>query len=353
MNELIATVDRFFKTEVAPRVARIDEFPAAASPVPVCDLLSGLGVPGVRGGTVTDISTPDLVEMLWTMSGYCAGVAAHAAFAIAARMVVGRLGLPLDGAPIALALHEDRELFPGDGGIDVGARVHEDGRVTGLKRSVPLAPCARALLVLARREIGLCLAIVKPGDGVEIGPPVALLGVRAVQCADVTLSGAPIVACAAIPERNIVHPLGVLALFTAACASGTAAAAVDEASRRAEEHRRANGSTARDESVALSLERHRAALRSARAAILEAANGLSPTDGRSWMACLRAKIATSQVAIDAALGAVRALGEGGWAHELGLEKRVRDATALGLLPIDRQRLALVCADVDRPAPAQR
>lgn len=347
MNERVAAVERFFKTEVGPRAARLDEFPAAPPPVAVGDLLAGLGIPGIRDGASGDLPPPEVVEMLWAASGHCAGVAAHAAYAIAARMVVSRLGLPLEAAPIALALHEDRELFPGEARIDVAAHVEEDGRVTGAKRAVPLAPCAGAILVLARREVGLCLAMVKLGAGVAVGPPIGHLGLRAVQAADVTLQSAPIAACAAIPERNLLHPLGVLALLTAACAGGTAAAALEAASRYAEERVQGGRSIARHEPVALMLERNRSALRSARAAMLEVAQRLSTGDPRSWSACIRTKISTSQVAIDATFDAVQVMGGYGYMRDHGLEKRLRDAVTLGLVPLDRQRLALVCADADR------
>jgi alkylation response protein AidB-like acyl-CoA dehydrogenase len=350
VSALRANVARFMKQQVAPHVGPLDLQPAAPARVAVPALLAPLGLPGLDGAA-EELPPATLARLLWTMAGECAGVAAYVALAAAGRLVASRFG---DGAPagplalapaagpLALGLFEGRELLTADGTVDVAARV-EGQRVIADKRAVPLAPAAAAFGLLARRGAELCVAWVAPGAGVTVGAPVGLLGVRAVPCADLRVSGAPLVACATLQARDLEWLFGLLGLLLGACAGGTAAAAITAARAYARDRYQGGVMIEKHEAVALMLETGDAHVAAARDALFAAADGFGD-EPASWRAALHAKIATAPLATNAALDAVQCLGGYGYMRDYGLEKRLRDATTLGLLPLDATRLALLCRE---------
>ncbi|MBI5477500.1 MAG: hypothetical protein HY906_01520 [Deltaproteobacteria bacterium] len=349
VSAFAATVARFMKHEVAPHVAQLDLQPAAPTAVDVPHLLAPLGLPGLGDVDAEDLPPAALVRVLWAMAAECAGVAAFVAHAAAGRLVAERLGFTPPAGLIALGLLEAREPFAADGAIDVAARVEGD-RVVAEKRAVPLAPVAAALGLLARRGADPCLAWVTPGEGVTVGAPLGLLGLRSVPRADLHVSGAPLLACTPLPPCDLGWLFGLLGLLLGACAGGTAAAAI--AAARAYAHDRYQGGTTidRHEAVALLLESNQSHLEAAHDALLAAADRFAPDEPTTWRAALRVKIATAPVATAAALDAVQVLGGYGYMRDYGLEKRLRDAVTLGLLPCDSTRLALLASTGGLPPP---
>jgi isovaleryl-CoA dehydrogenase len=353
LSTLAATVARFMKHEVAPHVGQLDLQPAAPAAVDVPRLLAPLGLPGlpgVEGAGAEALPPATLVPLLWTMAAECAGVAAFVAHAAAGRLVAERLGFAHSAEPIALGLFEAREPFTADGTVDVAARV-ADERVAAEKRAVPLAPAAAAFGLVARRGPELCLAWVATGEGVTISEPLGLMGLRALPCADLRVAGAPLQACTPLPEADLVWIVGLLGLLLGACAGGTAAAALAAARAYASDRYQGGTTIDRHEAVALMLEANQSRLDAAHDALCAAADRFAPDDPRSWLAALRAKVATAPVATGAALDAVQVLGGYGYMRDYGLEKRLRDAVALGLLPCDATRLALLVSTVELGPPA--
>jgi len=340
VSALTANVARFMKREVAPHVGPLDLQPAAPTPVRVPQLLAPLGLPGLGDADAQDLPPAALVRLLWAMGAECAGVAAFVAQAAAGRLVAARFGLGPHAGPIALGLFEGRELLTADGTVDVAARIEAE-RVIGEKRAVPLAPAAAAFGLLARRGAELCLAWVAPGEGVTVGEPIALLGVRAVPCADLRVAGAPLLASASLQPRDLEWILGLSGLLLGACAAAAAAAAITAARAYARDRYQGGVTIDRHEAVALMLESNEAHVAAAKSALFAAADGFADDDPPSWRAALRAKIATAPLATNAALDAVQCLGGYGYMRDYGLEKRLRDVVALGLLPCDATRLALV------------
>jgi len=343
VSALETTVARFMKKEVAPHVPALDLEPAAPAAVTVSRLLQPLGLPGLPGAEGADaeeLEPAALVRLVETMAAECAGVAAFVAYAQVGRLLAARCGLAAAPVPVAFGWLEAREPFPADGGVDVAARV-ADERLTADERAVPLAPAAATLGILARRGPDLCVAWVAPGPRVELGAPLALLGVRAVPCADVRVAGAPLLACTPLQARDLAWVIGLESLLLGACACGTAAAALAAAAAYARDRYQGGTTIDRHEPVALMLAANRANLDGAHAALLAAADGFAPDEPRSWRAAVRAKVATAPVATAAALDAVQVLGGYGYMRDYGLEKRLRDAVALGLLPWDATRLALL------------
>jgi alkylation response protein AidB-like acyl-CoA dehydrogenase len=157
------------------------------------------------------------------------------------------------------------------------------------------------------------------------------------------VAGAPLVAAAALQPRDLEWLLGLLGLLLGACAGGSAEAAV--AAARAYAHERYQGGVMIDqhEAVALMLEANAAHVAAARAALCAAADEFADGEPRTWRAALRAKVATAPLATNAALDAVQCLGGYGYMRDYGLEKRLRDVVALGLLPCDATRLALLAS----------
>jgi alkylation response protein AidB-like acyl-CoA dehydrogenase len=349
VSALTANVARFMKHEVAPHVGPLDLEPAKAAAVEIPRLLAPLGLPGLGDADGDDLPPAALVPLLWAMAEECAGVAAFVGHAAAGRLVAERFGHAGQAGLLALGLLEARELLTADGSLDVAARV-EGERVIGEKRAVPLAPAAAAFGLLARRGGELCLAWVAPGEGVTADEPLGRLGLRALPCADLRVAGAPLVACATLQARDLEWIFGLLGLFLGACAGGTAAAAV--AAARAYAHDRYQGGVTidRHEAVALMLETNAASVAAAHDALCAAADRFTPDEPDSWRGALRAKLATAPVATAAALDAVQCLGGYGYMRDYGLEKRLRDAVTLGLLPLDATRLALL-VDTGRLRPS--
>jgi alkylation response protein AidB-like acyl-CoA dehydrogenase len=346
VSVLAANVARFMKREVAPQVGALDLQPAAPAAVALPQLLAPLGLPGLDADA-DELPPAALVRVLWAMAAECAGVAAFVAHAAAARLVAARCGVDAGAGLLALGLLEAREPFTADGAANVVAHVAGD-RVVAEKRAVPLCPGAASLGLLARRDADLCLAWVTPGEHVTVGEPLGRLGLRALPCADVSVTGAPLLACTPFPARDLGWTFGLLGLLLGACAGGTAAAAVAAARAYARDRVQGGVTIDRHEAVALMLETGQAGVDAARGALFAAADGFDDDDPATWTAALRAKIATAPIATAAALDAVQCLGGYGYMRDYGLEKRLRDVVTLGLLPLDATRLALLCRDAPRP-----
>jgi alkylation response protein AidB-like acyl-CoA dehydrogenase len=185
---------------------------------------------------------------------------------------------------------------------------------------------------------------------VAVAEPLGRLGLRALPCADLRVAGAPLAACATLEARDLEWILGLLGLLLGACAGGTATAAVAAARAYARDRYQGGVTIDKHEAVALMLASNEAALAAAHDALRAAADRFAPDAPASWRGALRAKIATAPVATAAALDAVQCLGGYGYMRDYGLEKRLRDAVTLGLLPLDATRLALL-GSTDTLSPA--
>ena len=194
-GEFSQAVVAFARAELGPLVRSFDLFPAAAPALTPMAALAPLGLPGLQDDAPA-LSLPELVAVVWSLGRTCAGLGAYVAQAAIAQRWGRRLGVVLDGKPVALALQEAAELLSDDGAddgghadvaLEVAAYVHgdlESARLVARKRAVPLATDASAVAILARRDSRLGLAWVSREE-LKVGAPVPLLGARALPCADV------------------------------------------------------------------------------------------------------------------------------------------------------------------------
>lgn len=356
-GELSRAVSAFASSELAPQVDSFDLFPAATPPMTPRAALAPLGLPGLSDDAPA-LPLSELIAVLWSLGRTCAGFGGYAAYAAIAERWRDRLGVTVDGRPVALALQEDAELLSddvqGDGAqselaLEVAARVHGNPgspRLVAHKRAVPLAPDASVVSILARRDLRVGLAWVSRDD-LEVGPPVPLLGARALPCADVEARDASLLAWSDLSDVEIGRLIAELSISLSAGATGSAAASVQAAVDYAQERRQGGVPIERHEPVALLLAASRANVAGARAIIADAASALERDSPGAVVEALRARALVGRSIVRAATDAVQVLGGYGYMREFGLEKRLRDAITLSLLPLDGTRAALLAARLER------
>lgn len=341
---LCQSVERLLSHEIDPHRDRLDLYPRRPLPFDILATLSSVGLLEMARESA-ELSRPDnVVRLLLEMSEHCAGVAAIVACATTGELLRQKRGTDVaPGGLVALCLFEDDDLGLEDGGMQLATALDGD-RVTGRKRSVTLAPRADLFAVVCRSEGHDCLAwIAKDSSGLEVGAPLDLIGVRVQPSADVTFDGCTVLAVQPFDMSHLTWFLALASLFTAACACGTAAAALTAAGSYAAERYQGGRRIEAHDAVKLLLAKSQAAVWTARAGVVEAARGFDNADAATWAQAIMAKVAASQATVGATLDAIQVLGGYGYMRDYGVEKRLRDAVALSLFPLDSTRLSLLVA----------
>lgn len=356
-GELSQAVATFAQSELGPKVAALDLFPSATPPLTPMAALAPLGLPGLEDDAPA-LSLPELAAVVWSLGRTCAGLGAYVAQAAIAQRWGQRLGVILKGKPVALALQEAAELLSDDveedgGHADVAFAIAahvrgelESSRLVASKRAVPLAPDARAVGILARRDSRLGLAWVSRGE-LKVGAPVPLLGARALPCADVEARDALLLAWSDLSNVEVGRLLAELSIALLASAAGSASASAEAASRYAQERRQGGVPIERHEPVALLVAASHANVACARAVLAESASALERDVPGCVIHALRARGTAGRAIVRATTDAIQVLGGYGYMREFGLEKRLRDAITLSLLPLDGTRAALLAARLER------
>jgi alkylation response protein AidB-like acyl-CoA dehydrogenase len=181
-----------------------------------------------------------------------------------------------------------------------------------------------------------------------VGEPIGLLGLRALPCADVTFKGAEILLAERAETSRLIYVLGVLSLFTSACASAAAMEAMERAWSYAGERYQGGRMIEQYDAIRLMYAKNRACVESAVTRLLEDAQSFQGDDEDSWVLPLRSKASASEAAVNAVLDSVQMLGGYGYMRDYGIEKRLRDTVALSLLPLDSTRSCLLSQIMLRP-----
>jgi alkylation response protein AidB-like acyl-CoA dehydrogenase len=354
-GELSQAIASFAQTELGPRVAALDLFPSAMPTLTPMAALGPLGLPGLAHDAPA-LSLPELAAIVWSLGRTCAGLGAYVAQAAIAQRWAQRLGVIIDGKPVALALQEAVELLADDGEGDVALAVaahvrgglESEARLVARKRAVPLASEASAVAILARRDSRLGLAWVSR-DELKVGAPVPLLGTRAMPCADLEARDARLLAWSDLSNLEVSRLFAELSIALLASAGGSASASAEAASQYAQERHQGGVLIERHEPVALLVAAIHANVACARAVLVESASALERDVPGCVVDALRARGTAGRAIVRATTDAVQVLGGYGYMRELGLEKRMRDAVTLSLLPLDGTRAALLAARLEREA----
>ncbi len=340
---LLETVERFLRTEIDPHAAELDLQPAKAPPVDLVAMLNDLGLLGLSAMDERATRPESLARLVFAIARHDASVAAvvlHALVGDFARRLVHDAAIPEGLA--AFALHElgDIALEEGKPRCQTALR---DGRVTGKKRAVALGPCARVFAIACAKDGEARLAWTT-ASRVAVGPPLGLLGLRALPVADVELDGCPAKAVSPLGAAELTALLATWGLLSASAACGTASAALAAARSYSADRRQGGRAIADYDAVKLLLAPNEAAVDSAQAGLESAATGQADDRDSAWARrVLAARLPATRAAVQATLDAVQVMGGYGYMRDYGQEKRFRDAVTLSLCPMDGQRLALFLA----------
>ncbi len=350
LDILCDAMDRWMRRTVVPRRDALDAHPAAAGPFDPAAALAETGVLMLAGSADGRPDGEAILCVLERMAQHCAGFGAVAALCLAAEIAKGMLAAaaaPPGIAPLCLWEEEDAGL---DGGMPAFGTVVRNGRVSGVKKSVLLAPYGGSFLVLAGRGGDYRLALVDAQRaGVELSEDVNLMGIRIVRCADVAFEQAETVAEAPLTWAQLVEIMAVTGLFGAACACGTASQALAEAHAYAASRYQGGKMIGDHDAIRLLHGEGDAALAAGWAALREACLSLDAGSSEATMRCLAAKAAATRAAVDATLHAVQILGGYGYMRDCGMEKRLRDAATLAVVPFDNTRTILLAEAIRRGA----
>jgi alkylation response protein AidB-like acyl-CoA dehydrogenase len=275
---------------------------------------------------------------------WCAGVGACIAYMLAGEIIRRKHApdLPQEGL-CGLAIFENEDLGLAEGRMDFSPMLRS-GTVTGTKSSVFLAPQARRFAVFSGGPEGCRLAWTGK-ESARISEPVGLIGARALACADVAFDRAPALSTSSLGLDDLLYLLGLLSLFSSACACATAAEGLRKAWEYAAQRYQGGTTIDKHDAVALMYARNMALVESSLEAIAQAARQLDRASRQAALAGIRTKILATDVARSALSDAIQMHGGYGYMRDYGVEKRFRDAVALSLLPADNTRLALLCARV--------
>jgi len=343
MELFLGSFSRFMAREVAPHVGGLDLVPGKEAPCDLYDILVGSGALDPADLDDDFLRPRHVVDVLVAASRHCAGVGAYIAYMLTGEMLArkyARANVPREGL-CGLGIFEDRELGFDEGEMDFSPML-EGERVTGRKSSVFLAARARRFAVLTGGSEG-CRIVWTGTDGVRIGEPVGLMGARALDCADVVFERAPVIGSAGLGIDEILELVGVLSLFSAACACATAAEGLRQAWEYAGQRYQGGVMIEKHDAVALMYARSTALVESSMEAVVQTARQCDRSTRQGALAAIRTKILASEVARGALADAIQMLGGYGYMRDYGIEKRFRDAVTLSLLPADNTRLALLCA----------
>ncbi len=344
LHVFLPSLDRFLSAELAATIEALDR---GSGPHAADDLQERLRAGGLSHAEMDDeLCTPEnIVALLSGISRHCAGVGAYVGQALLGEMLRRRYApsLPSEGL-CGPAFFEDEDPGFAEGRVDLSVAI-SDGTLTGQKRSVFLAPHLQRFAVVAQDKGGYELVWVDRAEA-RLSEPLELVGARALMCADVAFDRARILAAARLSEDDLIWLLGVWSLFTAACATGTAAAGLATAWEYAGQRYQGGSTIDKHDAVALLYSRNTALVDASQRAIAGAAGECSQVSRSASIRALRTKSWTTEAARNALSDAIQMHGGYGYMRDYGIEKRFRDAVTLSLLPLDNTRLTLFCTRLE-------
>ena len=349
-DEVARTAAKFAARHVAPRAADADHGEPAFPPeVFARGIEAGfdrLVLPEEAGGS--GFATADLCALVTALAETCAGHAmvfgVHAASLRAlwdagAGDAVTRV--LASGRPLAVAVPEPTPT--GDFFASLAFEREGDGgaRLTGSAGLAINVGSPGWRLVFARDGQGRAAALLlESPDGAVLEPA---LGLRAMPIAELNADGRVVAAGDVVAEGGAATALyrsllRHVSLVAAAAAVGTAGAAHKKALDYAAQRYQGGRMIVDHSHLREILGRMSGNISAARGAVLHAA---SPEAADT--AVLGTKASVTEAAVAACTDAVQALGGYGYMRDYGLEKRMRDAAVLALLPVSNPRAALLVA----------
>jgi alkylation response protein AidB-like acyl-CoA dehydrogenase len=183
-------------------------------------------------------------------------------------------------------------------------------------------------------------------DGVRVGAPEPTLGLRAMPLAELSfdafaLAPADVIAAGDQARSFYRALLRRVSLAVSASAVGLLQAAHRQAVKYAAERYQGGMMIIDHPHLRTILGAMTAAQVGAEGALFRA------TDAADLATALGAKVAVTEAAVRVATDAVQILGGYGYMRDYGLEKRMRDAATLALLPISNPRAELLLAALDQ------
>jgi alkylation response protein AidB-like acyl-CoA dehydrogenase len=361
IQEVERTAASFAAAHVAERTAEIDhEAPGLAAEVFQQGIEAGfdrLLLPETAGGV--GFGRPELCGLIGALARTCAGQAmvfgVHAAAVSALQPLVSaeRLELLLAerGHPIGLALPAPATLTTFDTDLVVSKSDGSTLRLGGDPGTAFNWIPGGHLLTFARTDAGDPAALLVSTSSVAGGNqdmPAPPLGLRAMPITEPALTGLTLRADEALlatgEKAGMLHQtlLGELSLVSAAAAAGVMQAAHRQALAYAAERYQGGKMIADHTHVRSILGGMSATVVAATGAVRHAAEL-----DREPQAALAAKLAATSGAMQVCTDAVQVLGGYGYMREFGVEKMLRDAAVLALLPVSNARVELLLAARDR------
>ncbi len=230
-----------------------------------------------------------------------------------------------------------------EGGSDLQAmrtvarRDGDDFVVDGEKMWITNAERAGLIALLCKTDPasdppsrGMSILLVEKGPGLEVGPPLSKLGYKGVETCALTLTGyrahrdALLGAVEGVGFHQMMKGLEVGRIQVAARATGVARAALDDATRYAQEREAFGRPIWRHQSVGNLLADMVTKLSAARLLVGHAAQRYDAGE-RADMEAGMAKLFASEVAMEIALDAMRIHGGYGYSTDFDVERYFRDA----------------------------
>lgn len=184
-------------------------------------------------------------------------------------------------------------------------------------------------------------------DGFVLGEPESVLGLRAMPLRELAFDRGTVDSGSILAEGSDAHDfyrclVGRLCLVVAAAASGLAQSASRQALEYAGQRYQGGGMIIDHSHLRSLLGRMCAQNASAGGSLMAAAQ-----DGANLSLALAVKFGLTEQAVDTCTDAVQILGGYGYMREYGLEKKMRDAAVLSLLPVSNERAKLMVAQIEK------
>jgi alkylation response protein AidB-like acyl-CoA dehydrogenase len=260
------------------------------------------------------------------------------------------------GEPLAVTLPEAIATGEFDATVTATETAADTVELAGeLPLAFNVAPAA-TVVVFARSAAGGPLALLLAGEGQARwhGRPERTLGLRAMPVAQLSLPACAVpsswlVAAGTAASRLYDRLVGNLSLVVAAAASGLMKQAHQRALTYAAERYQGGKMIIDHTHLREILGAMSTAVRASASVVAHAAG--EPADERLSLA---AKVSVTEDAVRTCSDAVQVLGGYGYMREFGVEKALRDAATLALLPMSnaRARLLLAAADQAELAPSR-
>lgn len=334
---LVENVERWAKKELYPYIARFDLYPLLPPPFNPVKKFVEMDLKGL----VEEEDIPTMVDVVIKISETCAGLGMCLGYFFTGELLKKKCGLNLPGT-VAIGIYEEEDIEIEEG-IKTGFFL-TNGKISGTKRSVMLAPIADIFAILCREGETPLFAWSKRDD-VETAPPSGLIGIRACPCADVMIKEAEPFHIAS--DKFLPHyALSLISLFASASACSTASSALKKAGAYAEERYQGGKMIAEHDAVKLMYSSNMALLRRGADLIMMCAGNFS-ADRDSFVRAVETKIFVTEAAVNSCLDAIQMMGGYGYMRDYEVEKNFRDAVALSLQPFDNIRANLYMESLKR------